>query len=234
MNGLSILLRKLAESFKRDFTPKWEIHPVKKWLLIDPADGEGYLNETGEVRSDSPNVEKIQCTIIGFPTLRQAYTYDCGASAVSTILQFYGYDEREEQAMKGMKTDKSGTSITHIVDYFKKHGFQVVAKSSTVDEIKGWIDQCLPVILSLQAWPDNNTDGWQDKNTSGHYVIAVGYTDQHIICSDPSSVYDSYIPYAELDRRWHDEDDGKIYDHYVIVPSGQAPVYEHNRIMKLG
>jgi len=224
-------LRRIA--LVRDFSPKEPVHPVKTWLMLDPSDNEGYLDVSGSLPESS--YQKIACTFLGYPTLRQTYTYDCGASVISTLMQFYGFDLREENALKRLGTSKSGTSIVSMVNFLKKNGFQVTARSSSIDEVKGWVGSGIPVILSIQAWPDTKKEGWQDTDRNGHYVTAIGYTDQHIICSDPSSVYDSYLSNDELQRRWHDKDaDGREYRSFAIVASGMPPVYEHNRIMPMG
>ncbi len=44
--------------------------------------------------------------LLDFPELRQAYDYDCGATALEAILAYYGIEVREELILKCAKTTK--------------------------------------------------------------------------------------------------------------------------------
>lgn len=236
-----IILKKATDTYmlavraaadKKDIKTKFDIKPMSCFLVVDPKDDEGYIRYTDKDIPDK--FKKYKCTLIEFPKLRQAFQYSCGASAAQMIMEFYGYDENEKAIMESLKTKESGTTIDPVVRYFKKKGFKVEDGEGTVDDIKKWIDKCVPVILTIQAWGDEDKKSYKGYK-DGHYVVAVGYTDEHIVFSDPSSVYGAYLTYDELDKRWHDidEDASDKIEHYMVVPHGKDPVYEPYRVMPL-
>jgi len=174
----------------------------------------------------------FESKIIDFPTLRQTWTYSCGASAVQVMLLYYGIDKREGQIIKKVDTTEEGTERENIIAYFKSFGFKVEEDQNyTIDDLKEFVDKNLPVMIALQAWVDDPVvDGWEKGWDNGHYVVVTGYTDSHIIFSDPSSVYDTYLTYEEFEERWHDV--GKTPDdklvHYAMIPYGKVPNFHSN------
>jgi predicted double-glycine peptidase len=222
------MLRKIADSMQDIKIPKKRnVTPIATTLALDPADGNGII---GSVEGST-----IPLTMIRFPTMRQAFSYDCGAAVASTLMHFYGYDLREKEVMDQMHVTKAGTGIDHMVNFFKKYGFNVKAGPDTIESIKKNIDQCIPVIVNLQAYPDKKTGDWKKGTGNGHFVIAIGYTEKHLLFSDPSNIYDTYLTYEELEKRWHDTDiDGTYLDHFTVVPLGKEPVYDSDRILPMG
>jgi predicted double-glycine peptidase len=175
------------------------------------------------------------CTRIDFPTLRQVSTYDCGASALQMILQYYGIDEREEKIMESIHTNtKEGTKTEDIIKYLKRKGFKVSDGVLTINELKKYIDKKIPVIVVLQAWVDKKTPNWEKGYTNGHYAIVIGYTDNSIIFSDPSSINETYLSYDEFLKRWHDEgEDKERLINYGIVPYNKKPIYKSDKIVPM-
>lgn len=162
--------------------------------------------------------------IINFPEFRQAYVYDCGASAVQAILAFFGIDEREEIILQQLRTDEnSGTSISNIKRVLNNE-YNIKTKefnNLTINSLKKLLNKNIPVLMLIQAWPDEkkkSIEEWENEWEEGHYVIAVGYTDKEIIFEDPSSVVRTYIPFEELDKRWHDS---------YFLPSGKEKIIDH-------
>ena len=226
MISLASSVRSMAALFTR--VPS----PVNRSLVIDPVDGRGYIWQASVALPEGYSA--FPCKVIEFPTLRQAYTYSCGSCAASTIMQFYGTDVREKDVMNKMGVSPKGTGLDHMINYFKNQGFKVDSGPFTVDKVKNFIDRCIPVIMILQAWPDTRKKGWENGHSNGHFVVAVGYTDRHIIFSDPSSVYDTYLSYEDVEKRWHDTDlDGTVLNHYAVVPYGKRPVYQEDRAIPM-
>lgn len=162
--------------------------------------------------------------LIEFPEFRQAYVYDCGASAFQCILAFFGIDEREEVLLDKLDvSEDDGTSIDNIKRVAKEE-YEIETKELkdlTIDSLKKLLDKDVPVLMLIQAWPDEekkDIDEWEDEWEEGHYVIAVGYTDKEIIFEDPSMVVRTYIPFNELDKRWHDVD---------VTPKGKEKILDH-------
>jgi len=210
---LSDTLRRLAQA----------AGPVARFFSVG-SDGEATMSETGP---------GLPCRLLMFPNLRQAHSWDCGATVAESVLQFYGFDVRGDETIKALKTDRSGTDVGPIMKFLKAKGLKVWAGRATLADVRACVDKGMPAILTIQAYPDKPSEGWEDGWSNGHYVVAVGHTPQHIILSDPSSVHDAYLLDTELDRRWHDNDaEGRI-DHFMIVPYGKHQGFCWNKVLPL-
>jgi SPP1 gp7 family putative phage head morphogenesis protein len=156
--------------------------------------------------------------LIEFPELRQLYNYDCGASALQSVLTYYGYERREDELLK--KLNAKNTDIFDNGVYVK----DIVKVSESEENIKAEVKRGLepkeltpyiknnqPVIVLLQAWRDSKSPKeWATDYTDGHYVVAIGYEKDKIIFEDPSSYTRCFISFSELKERWHAiNDDGE-------------------------
>jgi ABC-type bacteriocin/lantibiotic exporter with double-glycine peptidase domain len=145
--------------------------------------------------------------ILDFPELRQAYEYDCGASALQSILAYYGIDIREELIMKYLKTNlRNGTSINNITKVLKKFNLKFESRKMTILEIKNYINKKIPVLILIKAWDDD------------HWVVAIGYDKERIIFEDPYLLKRTFLKNEEFLKRWHtDEIDSKHPNHGIAV-----------------
>jgi len=163
--------------------------------------------------------------LLELPRLRQTYDYDCGATVLESILVYYGIDVREDILMKNAGTTKDGTPIPGILKTVKKYGLKYVSKQMDLEEIKGYLDKKIPIILLIQAWTKKKMIDWKKDWMDGHYAVAVGYDRNKIYFEDPSSFKLAYLTYKELEMRWHDVDiKGKKYFNHGIAIYGK-----HNR-----
>ena len=179
---------------------------------------------TGCGGGDSP--AQAQCLIpsvsnlIPVPLTRQAADYTCGITAVQSILGYYGIDRRQDVLIAAMQPDPDrGTNYQNVLAYAISLGFEASARNGmTLDELKGRIDSRIPVLLAIQAWATPPVDWSTFEN--GHYVVAVGYDNDHFYFMDPSTLgHYTYIPIPEFLERWHDHDDYQKQDlfHFGIV-----------------
>jgi len=175
---------------------------------------------------------KMNTKIIETPDLRQAYTYTCGASALQTILFYYGEDIREGYLAKELNTTSDwGTEHTSIEKIALKYGLKLDMRKMTADDLKNFIDKKIPVILAIQAWSDNKKIDYKNDYDDGHYVVAIGYNKKGFIFEDPSSVGRGFLTYEELETRWHDIDKaGKPLEHLGIAIYGKPVKYNLNLI----
>jgi len=175
--------------------------------------------------------------ILTFPETRQATSFSCGAASVQSILYYYGHEHKEADLVEALPTNPDhGTRPGDIVSYFVEHNLYVHAAKMTIEQVKWWIDRGVPVMLDIQAWTDNPNEDWATSLDDGHWVVAIGYDDEHVIFDDPSILGNrGYIPFAELDKRWHDvEDDVKyLKDHFGIAVFGQEPCYNPDKMLKI-
>ena len=157
-----------------------------------------------------------------YPTIRQVYTYDCGAASVQSVMAYYGNNVREEVIMGELETSKeTGTPPQNIIAFFKREGFVVEYGRMSIDRLKEYVDQDYPVIIVIQAYRDDESVQYVNDWDDGHYIVCIGYQDNSIIFEDPSSFNKTFLGNDELNERWHDTTEGKIYDHFGIAVLGK-------------
>ncbi|MBU1179589.1 C39 family peptidase [Patescibacteria group bacterium] len=174
--------------------------------------------------------------ILEFPELRQAYNYDCGASAIQSVLVYYGIDEEEDVIMKKAGTTKrAGTPIKRMIKTLNSYGLKCKAGPMTTEQVKKFIDKGHPVILDVQAWNEKKKIDWASDWADGHYVVAIGYDSKKIYFEDPATISRAFLTYKELEKRWHDKDtDGKKYANYGIAVYGKPVKYNIKKAVHMG
>ena len=137
-----------------------------------------------------------------FPEFRQTYDYDCGANALHAVLAYFGDDVAEGDLIIQLKTDPNvGTNIDDIVRVSEEYGIKCQVKHNmTIVDLKQNINNNVPTTILVQAWTENQNVNWKTDWEDGHYVTAIGYTDDSIIFEDPSSVVRTYIEFNELNK----------------------------------
>lgn len=183
--------------------------------------------------------EKYEVTknihIIDFPLTRQSTNYTCGANVVQSILYYYWENIREDILEKELWTDpEKWTPIKNIKRFFKDKWFLINMWKMTINDLKNYIDNNIPVIILIQAWKDdfNKTDYkniWEDW----HYVLAIWYDDTSIIFNDPSILHKWYITYKELYNRWHDTDEKKRYINWWMAVYWKKVMYSSQIIQEI-
>jgi ABC-type bacteriocin/lantibiotic exporter with double-glycine peptidase domain len=144
-----------------------------------------------------------------FPELHQVYNWDCGASAMQSVLTYWGFDVREEVIMKVAKTSSRGTPIVGMKAVAKKFGLVVKSGTMTIGDIKKFLDRKIPVVLLIQAWSGKKRIKWENDWLDGHYVVAIGYSQRRIYFEDPWTFSRTFLTLRELEKRWHDVDRDK-------------------------
>jgi ABC-type bacteriocin/lantibiotic exporter with double-glycine peptidase domain len=169
-----------------------------------------------------------------FPQMRQSFDYDCGAKALQTVLIYYGIESREDKIMKYAGTSKKGTAIPGLIRTAKKYGLKTDSRPMTIQDLETYIAKKIPVIIALQAWTTKKNVNWEKNWSDGHYVVAIGYTNDKIIFADPASQYPTYLKNHELEARWHDIGiDGKKYLHHGLAIFGKVPQFRPNTTLHL-
>jgi ABC-type bacteriocin/lantibiotic exporter with double-glycine peptidase domain len=147
--------------------------------------------------------------IIPYPETRQVFNYDCGASALVSVLVFAGLEEREDRVALLAGTTKEGTDTEGIVRVLRYYGLDFQARQRMrPDDLRCAIDAGYPTLLTLQAYRESNRpyrELWDD----GHWVVAIGYDKKRILFEDPSAFHRTWLADEELHQRWHDVDRGR-------------------------
>jgi len=167
--------------------------------------------------------------MINIPTGRQTFDFDCGAKALQLVLAYYGIDVREDTLIRKLGTDRQhGTSIDSVINVAEKYGFEVIAKHQvSLDTVKQYINNDIPVIVVLQAWAERymTLEDWKADYDDGHYAIVIGYQDRFIVFEDPSSFRKTWLTEEEFLARWHDADPVTYqkYEHFAMILLGKEP-----------
>jgi predicted double-glycine peptidase len=193
-------------------------------------------NDAQAAGEKSPLVSEVPNLIL-VPFTRQGADYTCGVAAVQSIMGYYGLDRRQDILIELLRADaEKGTNYLNILNYAKSQGLEANARTNlTLDDLRGYIDARVPVLIALQAWMNPPVD-WNTYN-EGHYVVAIGYDQKNFYFMDPSTLgHYTYIPTAEFLERWHDHDDYQRRDliHFgIIMTKTVADQYSPNNITRL-
>jgi len=176
--------------------------------------------------------------IKNFPAERQTHSWDCGASALQSILIYYGYDIREEEIIKLLKTNgRTGTSIKNIKKVAKKFNLKFKEGRLNIEKLKENVKNKIPTLIAIQAWNKRKIKSWKNEWNSGHYLIVIGYSKKYVYFEDPACITKTFLSWKELLERWHDIDIEKgkkiKLKNWGIYFYGKEPVYNPNKAIPL-
>jgi len=86
-----------------------------------------------------------------FPFYKQQYSYDCAPTSLRMIYEYYGEKYSEEELIKRLKTDTSGTSLQAMHDLSHELGFTSMMVGVDMDFLQNEIK--LPCIVH---WNNNH------------------------------------------------------------------------------
>jgi uncharacterized protein YvpB len=98
----------------------------------------------------------------------------------------------------------------------------------TVQDVKKFIDQEIPVIMIVQAWTHKKEVDWEKDWSDGHYVIAIGYDDKKFYFEDPYIILRTYLEFDELEKRWHFTDEAGGEKHFKMGIAVFGPKKAYN------
>lgn len=171
--------------------------------------------------------------ILDFPEVRQATDHTCGCSALQGVLYYYGKELREDILAQKLQTTEEGTDIHAIAAFAKKEGFSVDMRTMSIDDIKQYINDAIPVIVDIQAWSGHRHPQYRSDYADGHYVVVIGYDEERFIIEDPSLINRGYLLFSEFLERWHDSIDGgraNHISHLGIAIYGKPPRFRSSTI----
>lgn len=143
-------------------------------------------------------ISRIAAKITDYPHRTQGFAYDCGATAVLTVLQYYGYNNdnlNEQTVFDAIGTDTEGTSNQGIELGLQKLGMKF-ERVLSLEEIDKHLDEGHPVVVCACTYPND----W-------HYMALVSKDGDSYIVSDPWSVNLSRVPIEIFDKVWFDQPD---------------------------
>jgi len=118
----------------------------------------------------------------------------CGPASLYMVLRFWGDSVEYNQIVDAIwHKDTCITYIGDMVYYAAQRGFHVIARSSSIEELKEYIDEGFPVIV-LQKY--------SKSNPRGHFRVVIGYDDRGFIVHDPDLSPGIHIDYALFAELW--------------------------------
>ena len=139
---------------------------------------------------------------------RQTTEYSCGASALQTVMSFWGRDVDETELMRLLgTTPEEGTHPEDIVRVARSQGLDAELRSNlTLEEVKRVTDQGHPVIVLGQAWRSQAEAGtsFADDWDSGHWFIVLAIDEEYVYIEDPYvRMGKGFVPRATFEELWH-------------------------------
>ena len=162
--------------------------------------------------------------MIELPNTVQATDHTCGAAALLSICSYYGCGPRDEAAVVvDMGFGEAGSDPAHVLRAVRQYGLHYREYRPMTDrQLARCLDRGRPVLLMLQAWPDEPPPtGFANVWDSGHWVVAVGYDARRVYFADPSlEGARAFLTHEELAERWHDiegEDEHHVHRYGVAI-----------------
>ena len=124
----------------------------------------------------------------------ERYINDCGPATVAMVLEYYhkrGTLTADQLAAETpLRQSDTGLMPIELVKLLARHGVSSHVRTGvTLDQIRKEIDALRPVICLIEY---RYILGRLDRDPSGHFVLAEGYDDTHIVMDDP----DYWVPYT--------------------------------------
>jgi predicted double-glycine peptidase len=163
---------------------------------------------------------------------RQATEYSCGASALQSVLSYWGKDVDEEDLMKILGTNPEvGTYPDDLVKGARSLGFEAEVKENlTVDDIEASTKKGIPVIVLGQAWRSRKDSGMfpEDAWADGHYFVALAVDRDYVYVEDPFiRMGKGFMPRQDFEAIWHNVMGGDLSKpkqmHLGIFIKGKKP-----------
>lgn len=171
---------------------------------------------------------------IPLPNTFQIKDYTCGGIALKSILRYFGVANFTEKEMeRELKMNKMGTDPWQFINMIERYRLKHLEyKIMTRQQLKYFIDEGKPVIVTVQAW--KYLKSYKDVWKEGHWIVAIGYDEKGFYFEDPSHKdVRGFIPYDEFEDRWHDTGNNDLpEDHYGLVVWGEKVVHKNLKTKK--
>ena len=176
-----------------------------------------------------PAPDSATLILYGVPLVRQSTDYSCGDASLQSVFGYYGQDLREEQIIEGTHTNHNvGAQEGDLVKFANKNGLTAVYKSGLdLSDLQTSITAKHPVIVQIQAWPDEPISDYSNVWTEGHYVVVIGLDESYVYLMDPSILGGhGYIPTEEFLKRWHgyNDNDNPAQHEGIVFDGAPSPL----------
>jgi uncharacterized protein len=163
---------------------------------------------------------------------RQTTEYSCGASALQSVLLYWGKDVDEHELMKLMgTTEEEGTYPEKIVHAARALGFEAEARANmTLEDVEKFTAEGHPIVALGQFWRTQSSVSSVDEDwDNGHYIVLLGVDETHVYFQDPyARMSKAFVPRKTFEAHWHQVMGGDLkrnpkLEHLGILIHGKQP-----------
>jgi predicted double-glycine peptidase len=140
---------------------------------------------------------------------RQTTEYSCGASALQSVLAYWGKDIDERELMQLMgTTEEEGTYPEKMVHAARALGFDAEARQDlTLDEVQKFTAAGHPMIALAQVWRSQSQAAAKkvkDEWDAGHYIVVLGVDEESVYFQDPYvRMCKAFVSRKIFEAHWH-------------------------------
>ena len=162
---------------------------------------------------------------------RQTTEYSCGASALMSVLAYWGKDVEEHELMRLMGTsEEEGTYPEMIAKAARALGFDAEVKEGlTLDEVQKITARGDPMIALAQVWRGAKSGNLGEDWEAGHYFSVLAVDADNVYFQDPYvRNCKAFVPRDFFEAHWRHVMGGKVGTnpelvHLGIVIRGKQP-----------
>jgi predicted double-glycine peptidase len=156
---------------------------------------------------------------------RQSTEYSCGASALRSVLSYWGKQVDEAELMKLLGTSEDvGTYPEDIVRGARALGFDAEAVDNlTLEAVEKFTATGSPMIALGQVWRSRRqssasvADDWDD----GHYIVVLGVDRDYVYFQDPYiRMSKAFVPRKTFEAHWHQVMGGDLIRNPKLIHLG--------------
>ncbi len=156
---------------------------------------------------------------------RQVTEYSCGASALQSVLRYWGKDVDETELMKLLHTTpEAGTYPEDIVAGARALGFEAHAKENlTLDEVEQFTADGNPMIALAQVWrsQSGSAPSAEEDWDNGHYIVVLGVDPDYVYFQDPyMRMSKAFVPRKMFEAHWHQVMGGDLKTNPKLIHLG--------------
>ena len=125
----------------------------------------------------------------GVPDLLQNAAYTCGATAVRSVLSYWGKEIPEETLIVLLNTTgEAGTPPQNIVNGTQSLGFAAQVRTDlTLTDLEALVRAGVPVIVGMEDQRNRSTVLFEEQGTNaGHYMVVIGFDTTSVWLEDPA------------------------------------------------
>lgn len=143
---------------------------------------------------------------------------NCGPTTLAMALSYFGRNDTQTQIASALKPDPDDKNVgpDEMAAYVRIDGLNsIVRVNGTIDRVKLFISNGLPVIVETGFDPPRAHEGWM-----GHYRLITGYDDKYFVTQDSYDGPNVKVEFGAFDGVWREFN--RTY--LLMYTKGQTPI----------